>query len=875
MGFQFMNFRKTISGRFSRAMQHSRDHFLCSLPERLGWFSSWILKRFYSGIKLSASQTDIIRSIPENAAIVYVTKFKSSFEYLFYHTRYRQTGLPCPEIGFDYKIISFQPISRIMRICIVHIAALFQKGPFPDPYKSGYIRKQLSEGRAAFLSLVEKRNFYRWFVRAKTDPVRYLIEIQKSMDRPIYLVPQLLFFGRKPIPAIPSVIDAFFGTEQHPGILRRLATLFRTPEKIFMEVSEPLNLQNLIEQWDRRGHGIEHQSLLLRRNLLLQINRHRQSITGPILKSREELKISILTTERFQTLMNHHAGKKGIPIQQVRKEAAQYLDEIAANYSMAAIKLGEFIVRWLLKLMYDGVTVNIDTLSRIKNISKKGPIIFIPCHKSHMDYLILSYIMYQNNMPCPHIAAGQNLSFWPIGTFFRGGGAFFIRRTFKGAVLYAKVFSEYIQKLLEEGFNIEFFIEGGRSRTGKLLTPKLGLLSILLNAYKNKACEDLIFAPVFIGYDRVLEENAYLNEVEGGQKEPENFRQVIRARKFIKKRYGRIYIHFHEPISLNELLQHHEVPVQDMTQKEMNSLCRYLGIRALNAIDKVSVVTPHALVASAILNCAKRRFSYDHLMDHIETYMSFLFLQKIKMTDTLIHDLVHAVDSVLESYVQRKFIEHTSNSEDAPAAETSYMVNENKRPILEYYKNNCISFFIPAAFTAASILSRDAFQFCSTELRSSYIFLQDFFKNEFAPEIDKTPEFFIRKSLKAFIDDAVLMPHPSLPDTYNVTSEGFRKLKFYSRFLKVFFESYWVVFQFLKRTPQESVDAKERLKKIQPLGNRMYKNREIELKESLSKLYYKNALDFFMESGVKGSEDTEKIEFFSDRIQKYLTCLET
>ena len=155
------------------------------------------------------------------------------------------------------------------------------------------------------------------------------------------------------------------------------------------------------------------------------------------------------------------------------------------------------------------------------------------------------------------------------------------------------------------------------------------LLSILLNAYKNGACEDLIFSPIFIGYDRVLEESAYLNEIEGKEKQPENFMQVIKARKFLNKRYGRIYIQFHDPISLKDLLFQYGTPVEDMSTKEFNILCRNLGHRVINAINSVSVVTPHALVAAAVLNCAKKSFSFDHLMSHVETYMNHLFSQKL------------------------------------------------------------------------------------------------------------------------------------------------------------------------------------------------------------------------------------------------------
>ena len=630
---------------------------------------------------------------------------------------------------------------------------------------------------------------------------------------------------------------------------------------------------HFLENPENRDQNIERLSLLLRRNLLVQFNRHRRSITGPVLKSSEELKESILTNERFQQFMTSHSKSRHIPLREVRKNADEYLDEIAAKYSPGLIKIAEVLVGWFLRMMFEDVMVNANDLARIKTMSQKGPLILIPNHKSHIDYLILSYLLYQHNMPCPHIAAGKNLSFWPMGPLFRGAGAFFIRRTFRGAVLYSKVFSEYIFKLLQEGFNIEFFIEGGRSRTGKLIVPKLGLLSILLDAYKNKSCEDMIFAPIYIGYDRVIEETAYLDELEGGQKQKENFLQVIRARKFLKNRYGKIYIQFSNPISINDLLAQHGSSLADMQSKEKNAFCRNLGHRIINSINRSTVVTSYGLVASAILNCPAKKFSYEALKSNVETYIKYLHTRDARLADTLVQDYGHAVKYALEAYVQSKFIEPIPKEKESRHLETEYVINESKRPGLEYYKNNCISFFIPAAFTAIEILKMDAFQFSATDLHSGYAFLQEFFKNEFAYDINLTPDYFVRKSIKTFIDDAMLVPHQTLPDTYNLTSTGFRKLKLYSNFLKTYFESYLIVFNFLMQNPKNGKNTKERLKKIEASGNRMYKRKEIERREALSKVTYQNAIDFFITHGVKGSDDNEKIDYYADILQKYMNHL--
>ena len=173
-----------------------------------------------------------------------------------------------------------------------------------------------------------------------------------------------------------------------------------------------------------------------------------------------------------------------------------------------------------------------------------------------------------------------------------------------------------------------------------------------------------------------------------------------------------------------------------------------------------------------------------------------------------------------------------------------------------------------------AILEKDAFQFSASDLHASYRFLQNFFKFEFAYDIDKSPEFYVRKSIKAFIDDAILMPHQTIPDTYNVTSSGFRKLRLYSIFLKTYFESYWIVLDFFQNNSQNSLKAKDRLKKIETYGKLMYKRHEIDYAEALSKVSYQNAIDFFTSKGIKGSDNTEKIEFYAEAIQKSLKTLQ-
>jgi len=863
-----------ISRWISKLLKGSHHHYTCFLPHDIGSFSNQILKLFYSGIKFDAEQMEIVQRLDKNAIVVYVTKYQSNFEYLFYYNRQRDKNLPFPQVGFDYRVYLWQPVSRILRILLAKLVYFFRHRTLPNPYDCGYLKQELINGRCGFLSLIGNKNFYRRFIKAEIDPIHYLINMQESIEQPIYLIPQLIFFSKTARRENPRLIDILLGPEDKPGKIRRLYILFKNPGKVFVEVSEPLNLKHYLQSAQIRYQSTEYQSLVLRRDLVVRLNRHRQSITGPIRKSREELKESILTSERFQRYMETYAKNRKMTIQEVHRKADGLIQEIAANYKPAFIKIAAAIVAWITRTMFDGVSTNHAVINEVKNMSQKGPLVLIPCHKSHIDYLVLDYVLYCNNLQVPHIAAGKNLSFWPMGPIFRSGGAFFLRRSFGGAVLYSRVFAEYIHKLLEEGYNVEQFIEGGRSRTGKLLMPKLGLLSILINAFKNGACEDMIIVPIYIGYDRIIEEKSYLHELGGGQKEPENFIQVIRARKFLKKRYGKIYIQFHEPISLNQLLSRYNQPLGQMTAKETNTLIRNLGYRVLNAINRVSVVTAHAVVASAILNFHKDTFSFGELLDVTKIYLKYLTVQNAKLADTLVFDRRRAIEQAIDSYSQRKFIERIEKGKKEQDAEAYFSINQDRRLHLEYYKNNCIAFFIPAAYTALAILQKASFRFSAPQLHDGYSFWQSFFKYEFAYNIDNGPGFNVRKTIKIFIDYGMVTPHQTLPDTYDVSPASVRKLKLFALFLKTFLESYWIVLNYFMRNPKNAAKSKDHLKKITNRGNRMFKRKEVDSKEALSKVSYQNAIDLFTGKGIKGTEDTEQIKIYAGAIQNALKHLQ-
>ena len=457
-------------------------------------------------------------------------------------------------------------------------------------------------------------------------------------------------------------------------------------------------------------------------------------------------------------------------------------------------------------------------------------------------------------MHVPRIAAGKNLSFWPMGHIFRKSGAFFIRRSFRGAKLYTAVFERYIKALLEEGHPLEFFIEGGRSRSGKLILPKLGFLSILLQAQKEGFSEDLIFVPASITYDRILEEKAYLKELSGGKKEKESFRQFMKARHFLSRKYGRIYIRFGQPLSLNEYLARHEVPREEAAQE--------LAFHLIKSINKATLVTPLALIATAVLTKHRRGFYEKELMGTAEILLRFLKNHGIPMSAAL-EPLDKAVGETISYLIKNRVM---NILEDIGGEEIFYYVEEEKKPELEYYKNSIIHCFIPHAFVALSLLRGKEEVVPEQQILSDYAFMKNLFKNEFI--FEEMPDIQEEVSkLTRFFQDADYIERDTANGGYRVTRIGFEELPIWAALPKTFIESYWIAAQAFIRKGDKSLKQEDLLKNMNYLGLRYHKLGLIEHRESINQLSFKNALRYIQK------EVTEVREISPDSSREKLSRL--
>ena len=528
------------------------------------------------------------------------------------------------------------------------------------------------------------------------------------------------------------------------------------------------------------------------------------------------------------------------------KKATRYFDEIAADYNVAYVQFSSMVLTWLWKKMFHGIDVNHSELAKVREWAAKGPLIYIPSHKSHIDYLILNYILYNNQMFVPRIAAGKNLSFWPVGPFFRKAGAFFIRRSFKGAKVYAAVFTRYVKALIEEGHPLEFFIEGGRTRSGKLILPKIGFLSILVEAFREGYCNDLVFVPVSIVYDRVVESQSYLKEVGGGEKAKETFSQVVATRHFLKKKYGKIYIRFGEPVSLKEIYVK-ESEAKAKTEKR-------LAFRLIRAINGVTLVTPVGLAAAAILTRHRRGFYLTELAETVASIAGFLERHHIPMAESLSNPQ-NAMDETLALLTKNNVV---SMLEDVDGSGTFYFVDEEKKMELEFYKNSIIHFFIRHAFLALSLLTGSENVKKDSDVLEDYSFLKRLFRYEFIYEGPITASQEIERTVTYFLELLFIERNPG-DQGYVLTRSGFEELPQWAAFIMPFLESYWIATRcIIGEKGRKMWQRGDELKGMSSMGQRFQKMGIVDHIEAVSQPNFKNAMRFMKEEGFPFRKNRKK-----------------
>lgn len=826
----------------------------------------WLFGHYLSQAELPPDHEQNIRKLAAGGTVIYALKNKSQLDCLILRDLSFRKDIPRPEFAHGVNMMLWQPVSRAFRAMACWLYHLLFRRSVLRPNRT-YLKRLVRENRSAVIYL---RNSG---VDVRKDPLIQLMEAQKEGGAPLFIQPVLVSCGPRKEKEKP-LIDVFFGEVENPGSIRKLLTFLLYHKRSSVLAAEPVDVGAFMKEMENMS--LVDVSYELRRELMDRIDREKKAVVGPILKSRDEIMEETLKEQQLVSFMKRLAETSKKKERDLVRTARRYLREIAADYNEVYVEIWDRFLTWLWNDIYDGVIVDKEGMARIRCVSKDMPLVIVPCHRSHVDYLLLSYVFDKNNIPLPFIAAGTNLNFWPLGHIFRKSGAFFIRRSFRGNLFYREVLEKYLKTLLKEGYPIEFFIEGGRSRTGKMVMPKYGLLSMILQAYDEGISDDLAIIPVFIGYDRVIEEKSYLKELGGAPKEQEKPSAVIKSSKFLGKRYGHVYVNIGEPLFLKAYLGAQEKPFREMSQAERQNLYREIGYEVMNRISKVSVVTPYALVAAALLCQYRRGLSHEDLLDIVVEFYDYLTFHRVALSTTFAQR-ERAINEAVNLFVSQGIISKIGGEEEEEGfEEIVYSLEDEKRPTLEYYKNNILHFFLPMAFAASSILSYREDAVPLMNLIEDYKFFKRIFRYEFIFDSRKDDAEEIREVLSYLYGRRMIIGAERNGETFiEVSGRGRRALRPFAGLIHNYIESYWVVMRAASSLRREPKPEKDFNKLLLKMGAKMFRKGEVIRAEALSQANYQSALKVLRDDGILqevASGDKKDVRLFAltenrDRIE--------
>jgi glycerol-3-phosphate O-acyltransferase len=488
-----------------------------------------------------------------------------------------------------------------------------------------------------------------------------------------------------------------------------------------------------------------------------------------------------------------------------------------------------------------------------------------------MDYLILSYIFNEQNLPLPLIAAGDNLNFFPAGAVFRRGGAFFIRRSFRGDRLYAAVVDAYVRRLIRDGYPIELFMEGGRSRTGKLLAPKFGLLNMVVDAALAVPERPSFFVPVSIGYERVIEASAYERELQGAEKPKEDAAGLLKSSEVLRHRYGRINMQVGQVLSLDELKR--EMGLENgvtFSPAKRRSLVTRLGNRVMDEINRVTSVTPGALTAMVLLSHTQRGLPHREFVQRAERLLSVATRSGARSSPALTNQAgrvrAEALRESVQMFVDADLVE--VHHPDDPVGKSksqrsgdnaSYVVVPARRLLLDVSKNIIVHFYVERGLVASALMAAPTKSETTLWVRDRVQALSRLFKFEFRFRADRPFEKIFDETLAAMLEDGELQ-HENGVLSIGPGRDGWSGLDWlmlYGAVLRNFLEGYWVAARVLAELVKAPLAEKELLKRGIALGNRAFLAGEIERSEAVSKSIFANAFQAFVDHGFLAMRDNK------------------
>lgn len=528
--------------------------------------------------------------------------------------------------------------------------------------------------------------------------LRFIELLDKHPDYDIELVPVTVLWGRSPDKEDSWFKLLFTDTWATPSTVKQLMNIGLHGRQSFLEFHPPQSLRALVNY-----AKVTHPNLSPATYIVNQLNdlldRQREVVLGPDLSDRRNVMQSLIKSNDVQDAIRKESIRSKISLVDSERRAISYVNEIASDYSHSAVRFAEQSLTRLWTQLYDGVEVH--NFNTVRELAKDYEIIYTPCHRSHIDYLLLSYVIYKRGMMVPYIAAGDNLNMPFVGQLLRGGGAFFIRRTFRGNALYTTVFKEYLYSILSRNTPLEYFIEGGRSRTGRLLPPKTGMLAMTVHSHLRGRAKPIAFVPTYFGYERLMEGATYVGEMNGKPKESESIFGILQTLRKIERIFGKVYVNFGEPVFLDDMLKQHgaehikieknDDPIPQAVSDAVNSSAKAI----LENINRAAVINPVSLLSLILLATNKHTLDEEICIKQLDTYRNLLtalpYDQRMQVTPL-------SGKEIIAYGLKLKLIKRVKHVLGDIIA-----IADNQAVLLTYFRNNILHAFVLPSLIAAMV----------------------------------------------------------------------------------------------------------------------------------------------------------------------------
>ncbi|RJO67462.1 MAG: hypothetical protein C4523_09325 [Myxococcales bacterium] len=779
----------------------------------------WMFDR----VKFFRHNVELIQKHLAEGAIIHVFQYASYLEYLILNHFILKHGLaavPYPEQNW---------LTRLWRR-FVFARSMQPRAPTVE-VKAGEQYVIFLQRRGSFLTVLAERQI---------DEIQRLIDLQKQTPTPIFLMPQITIWTKRPVSMTRSIWDVFFGNSLQPGRVRRLIIFVRNFRQAFMRTGEPMNLTD----WTSDAFAESGKSAVkeIRWRLFQFFTEERMAVTGPMTRPRTWILESVLSMPEVQATIKEVAEAEGKSEKEIAVRAAAELDFMAADYKYSFIVMMSSALKIAYQRLFNPLVVDMDGIERLRQLLKQYQVVFTPSHKSHIDYLTVSHLLHQLGMYPPHIIAGENLAFWPMGFLFRRMGAIFIRRSFKGNKLYGVLLRSYLSRMLWEGYSQEFFIEGGRSRTGKVLMPKFGILSIYLDAFLKNPSRELVFLPISIVYSRLIEEKSYGRELAGGEKQKESTKSLLKVFDALKFRYGAMHLRVGEPIFSKPFTAERGLSPETITEEQRFSLVQELGYDIIYRINQATTVTPMAVVSVALLASSRKGVTQARLMESVEIILQFLRDLGAPMAESF-GDSLYPIAEAIEQLKKQGHIQSHIIGNDI-----IYVIVDSHRYALDFHKNSILHHFVPTALAALGFASFKRPKVPLAQVRERSGFLARVLKYEiiFSPQasfeqvFDKAVDYLQEKG--GLVRDGA--------GNLSAADKNTQILPFFQALLTNFLESYWVVASALRNLVGRRMAQKKFLKLVMEEGKKMALVGELERSEAYSTSNFQNAVNSFVKRGI-------------------------